>query len=143
MGLDLTCGNVHIKCGSYSSVQKIRYQLLVGLKYYLESFFPEKENLIHYLCSLVKKKDTVQYHKEDSSKNRELGELFLNGFFPFIFHSDSDGCLTPYEAKQFLETWDIVEECIDCPLVKEKDRSFYLYHIFKESIKTGEVIRFS
>ena len=142
MGLDLICGNIHIKCGSYSSVQKIRYELLVGLKYYLEYFFPEKDTLIDYLCSLVIEKDKVQYHKEDSKKNREFQELFLHGFFPFIFHSDCDGYLSSYEAKQFLETWDIIEEYIDSSLLKEKDRSFYLEEIFQKSMKTGEDIRF-
>ena len=142
MGLDLIWGDTNLKCGSYSSVQKIRYELLVGLKYYLESFFPEKEELIDYLCSLLKEKDTIQYHKEDPRKNRKFGELFLDGFFPFIFHSDCDGFLTSYNAKQFLETWDIVEECIDSSLVKEKDGSFYLNDIFQKSIDLCEDIRF-
>ena len=142
MGLDLICGDTNVKCGSYSSVQKIRYELLVGVKYYLESFFPEKEELIDYLCSLLKEKDTIQYHKEDPRKNRKFGELFLDGFFPFIFHSDCDGSLSSYHAKQFLETWDMIEEYIDSPLLKEKDRTFYLNNIFQESIDTGEDIQF-
>lgn len=142
MGLDLICGDIHMKCGSYSSIQKIRHELLVGVKYYLEYFFPEKEDLIDYLCSLLKEKDRIQYHKEDRNKNRELGDLYLDGFFPFIFHSDCDGSLSSYHAKQFLETWDIIEEYIESPLLKEKDRTFYLNDIFQESIRSGEDIQF-
>lgn len=142
MGLDLICGDIHMKCGSYSSVQKIRHELLVGVKYYLESFSPEKEDLIDYLCSLLKEKDTIQYHKENHMKNRELGNLCLDGFFPFIFHSDSNGSLSSYHAKQFLETWDMIEEYIDSPLLKEKDRTFYLNDIFQKSIDLCEDIQF-
>ena len=142
MGLDLFCGEKNVKCGSYSSVQKIRFELLVGVKYYLEYFFPEKEELIDYLCSLLKEKDEIQYHKEDRKKNREFREFDLHGFFPFIFHSDCDGSISSYDAKQFLETWNIVEEFIDSSLLKEKDKTFYLEEIFKESIHTGEDILF-
>ena len=81
MGLDLFCGEKNVKCGSYSSVQKIRFELLVGVKDYLEYFFPEKEELIYYLCSLLKKKDEIQYHKEDRKKIENLENLIYMDFF--------------------------------------------------------------
>ena len=142
MGLDLVCGELNMKCCSYSSVQKIRHELLVAVKCYIEYFFPEKDNLIDYLCSLLKEKNKIQYHKEDKTKNRELELFCLDGFLPFIFHSDCDGTLSSFEAKKFLETWDIVEEYVDSNILKEKDRTFYLKDIFTESIKSGNDILF-
>ena len=141
MGLDIVCINSSQKVGSYSRVQTIRYELLCGLKFYIEMILPTETKLIDYMVSLVEKKNSVQYKQYSLEMERRLGKYSLDGFSAFVYHSDSDGYLTSYEAKQFLNTWkktnSYMEDTIRC-----KDGRFYLQDVFEESIFSGENISF-
>lgn len=141
MGLDLTCGDVYLSCGSYSSIPKIHYHLLAGIKFYLEIMFPEEEKKINYLTSLLKEKNTLQYKKLNYRNMIELGDLCLDGFNFFILH-DVQGTMSYDEAELFLETWELVEEYIDSS-IKNDERKFFLYEVFKESLETKKPIVFS
>lgn len=141
MGLDLTCGKISMRYGSYSSIPKIHYHLLAGIKFYIEMVFPEEEKKINYLTSLLKEKNTLQYKNLNFRDMVELGDLCLDGFNSFILH-DFQGTMSSGEAELFLETWDIVEDYIDSS-IKNEERKFFLYDVFKESKKTQRPIIFS
>lgn len=140
MGLDLICGSVSERCGSYSYVHEIRYLLLCALKEYLEMETTNYNEKVDYLCQLITKENTIQYDKSDPTKHVLFYKKKLNGFFPFIFHSDCDGSLSSYEAKQFLKTFDIVKDYVDYSL--KYDDKFFLDSIFRESISSGQEIHF-
>jgi len=141
MGLDLYCNGVSQKVGSYTNVQKIRYLLLAGIKYYLEMEHDEHENEIHYIMSLMGKRNQVLYNNYSHGKTMELGPLKVKGLFSFILHSDSDGTLCSYEAKEFLKSWNIVKDYMDEEL-KDYDDNFYLHSVFQESVDSDETITF-
>ena len=140
MGLDLICGSVSERCGSYSYVHEIRYLLLCALKEYLEMETTNYNEKVDYLCQLITKENTIQYDKADPTKHVHFYKKKLNGFFPFIFHSDCDGSLSSYEAKQFLKTFDIVKDYVDYSL--KYDDKFFLDSIFRKSISSGQEIYF-
>lgn len=140
MGLDLICGSVSERCGSYSYVHEIRYLLLCALKEYLEMETTNYDEKVNYLCQLITKENTIQYDKADPSKHALFYKQKLNGFFPFIFHSDCDGSLSSYEAEQFLKTFDIVKDYVDYSL--KYDDKFFLDTIFTESVDCDQEIYF-
>ena len=141
MGLDLYCNGISEKCGSYSSVQKIRYLLLVGLKFYLETEHGQEDDAIDYIISLLGIQNEILYRNFSEKSNSVLRKLNIYGFFPFIFHSDCDGSLSSYDAKQFMKTWNITKDYMEEEL-KDFDGNFYLQSIFEESIDSCEEIRF-
>lgn len=141
MGLELYCNGKSEKCGSYSRVQEIRYLLLVGMKYYLEMEHSDKEDEINYIISLMGNNNQIVYEKESKIKNRKLRPLHVSGLLPFIFHSDSDGSLSSYEAELFMDSWEVTKEYMDDSLKYDYDE-FYLEDLFKESIDSGKEIIF-
>lgn len=138
MGLSLYCNEISEKVGSYSNVQKIRHLLLCGLKYCMEMEYPDEN--IDYITSFLTVKDQVNYKNYSRKEEMKLAKLDLGGFSSFIFHSDSDGTLSSYEAKLFMETWELTQEYMDDYL--KINREFYLNDIFTESIQSGETIHF-
>ena len=56
MGLDIACGDLTLKVGSYENVEKIHYLLLVALKDYLEFETEDYDQKVDYLCEIIKKK---------------------------------------------------------------------------------------
>lgn len=139
MGLDLICNDKSQKCGSYSSVQQIRYFLLLSLKDYLEmevvnEIDPHRKDvMVEYIINLIGDKNKINYQKENNPGKQIFKIYNIAGFFPFIFHSDSQGTLNSLEAKEFMETYELVENYISSKL-KNNDGTFYLNSIFKESI---------
>ena len=139
MGLDLICNYKSQNCGSYSSVQQIRYLLLITLKDYLEievvnEIDPlKKDIMVEYIINLIRDKNKIDYEKENHPGKHIFNIYNIAGFFPFIFHSDSKGSLNSLEAKEFMETYELVKDYIPDQL-KNTDGSFYLNSIFEESI---------
>jgi hypothetical protein len=142
MGLDLYCNGVSQKVGSYQSVQRIRYLLLVGMKYFVEMMFPDKKSEIDYLTSLLGNNENIRYEKYSVEKCAAFRCLGIAGFFPFIFHSDHDGFLTSYEAGSFVDAWDLAEDYMDEQHLKDYERKFYLHSVFQESIDSDKNISF-
>lgn len=101
----------------------------------------DKEEEIDYIVSLLGKSNQVVYEKYCSLKNSKLNVLGVYGLFPFIFHSDCDGSLSSYEAKNFMDAWEITKEYMDDSL-KYNDDEFCLQNIFEESIESDEEIFF-
>ena len=141
MGLDIICLHSSQKVGSYNRVQSVRYELLCGLKFYIEMILPMETELIEYMVNLVKEKNSVQYKQYSLEMERRLGKYSLGGFSAFVYHSDSDGSLTSYEAKQFLKTWKKTETYMG-DMLRCKNGRFYLQDVFEESIFSGENIYF-
>lgn len=140
MGLDLTCNDLDVKCGSYERVQEVRYLLLCAVKDYVKNRHSDNDNLINYLQSLLDKKMEINYEKYNEEYQKKLNDLNIGGFTSFIWHSDSDGYLSPYQANKFMQTWNIIKNFADEELKYGQD--FYLDDIFTESIESGKDIIF-
>lgn len=142
MGLDLSCNGLSAKCGSYVRVQKIRRLLLEGIKFYIEMEYPNENDAIDYICMLFGDKNQIVYENFCFEKNQILARINgLDGFLPFIHHSDNSGSLSSQEAKKFMQTWEITKEYMNDEL-KDFERKFYLEFIFLESIQSREDINF-
>ena len=140
MGIDISCGNKMMKCGSYSSIQRIQYHLLCGIKFYIEVIFPDDEEIINYLCSLLKEKNTIQYNKLNLQKFSKLSGYSLGGFEFFFFHP-MEGPIASEQIELFLDTWDIVQDYIDSS-IKNEERKFICDYIFQESKSSGKPVIF-
>ena len=140
MGLDIACGDLTLKVGSYENVEKIHYLLLVALKDYLEFETEDYDQKVDYLCEIIKKKNCIQYDKISNRKNLLFWRDELDGFFPFIFDSELSTTMSDYEAKRFLQTFDIVKDHVHQSLKFVNE--FYLSSIFQESIDSGNEITF-
>ena len=140
MGLDIACGDLTLKVGSYENVEKIHYLLLVALKDYLEFETEDYDQKVDYLCEIIKKKNCFQYDKISNRKNLLFWRDELDGFFPFIFDSELSTTMSDYEAKRFLQTFDIVKDHVHQSLKFVNE--FYLSSIFQESIDSGNEITF-
>lgn len=140
MGLDIACGDLSLKVGSYENVEKTHYLLLVALKDYLELETEKYDDKVNYLCQLIKNRDCVQYDEISKSKNLLFMRDKLDGFFPFIFDSEYTPIMSDDEAERFLHTFDIVKDHVHESLKNEG--SFYLSSIFEESIDSGDSITF-
>lgn len=140
MGLDVACGDVSAKVGSYENVQRTHYLLLVGLKEYLETETENYNEKVDYLSDLIEKPHTVQYQKRNFMKNILFMRDELDGFFPFIFNIGDYGTMSSGEAKRFLETFDIVKDYLHHDLKYDDD--FYLDFVFQEAIDTSSDLTF-
>lgn len=140
MGLDIACGDLTLKVGSYENVEKIHYLLLVALKDYLEFETEDYDQKVDYLCEIIKKKNCIQYDKISERKNFLFWRDELDGFFPFIFDSELSTTMSDYEAKRFLQTFDIVKDHVHQSLKFVNE--FYLSSVFQESIDSGNEITF-
>ena len=146
MGLDAHCNDIFIKCGSYSSMEKIREQLLFSLKDYLECdsecTVANKDELIDILVDSLSSHATIGYENLNQSEYKKLfWRHGLDGFFPFLGIGDQ-GYLSPYEAERFLDTFEKVKEYAHHSL-KDCDEEFVYQSIFEESINSQEKITFS
>lgn len=142
MGLDIACGETTAKVGSYSSVTRIHFLLLAGLKEYLETEQESTdEKRINYLCDILQGKNGICYEKINLQDNLLFSKDNLDGFFSFILYSNQEaGILDSSDARDFLQTFDIVKDYLDEEL--KFDDEFYLNDIFQESDTTGEPIHF-
>lgn len=140
MGLDIACGDLSLKVGSYENVEKTHYLLLVALKDYLELETENYDEKVDYLCDLIKNKNCIHYDEISKTKNLLFMKDELDGFFPFIFDSEYTTTMCDYEAERFLHTFDIVKDYVHPSLKNEDD--FYLSSIFEESVESGNSITF-
>lgn len=140
MGLDIACGDLSLKVGSYENVEKTHYLLLVALKDYLELETENYDEKVDYLCQLIKNKNCINYDEISKSKNLLFMKDELDGFFPFIFDSELSTTMSDYEAKRFLQTFDIVKDHVHHSL--KFINEFYLSSVFEESIESGNSITF-
>ncbi len=153
MGLDLCCGSVSVRVGSYSSVHRVRNYLIQSIINYLKATSEnESNNNLYDLVNISAKKellellgkviidDEINYDNLEKIQ-MELSLINLNGFTCFINHSDYDGMIDSSDADDFIKTLDIVKDYMDTSCYHE-DNEFYLKEIFEESSKTGETIWF-
>jgi hypothetical protein len=153
MGLDLCCGSVSIRVGSYTSVHRVRNFLIESLIRYLEITSEGKStDNVYDLVDFNAKKDLLSLLKRViingeidynylSEITPELSLLNLNGFTCFINHSDCDGMIDSFDASEFIKTLNIVENYMNKEVYFE-DNQFYLKNIFIESSETGDDIVF-
>ena len=138
MGLDLDCNGLSVRVGSYGSVRYVRHFLIDAIKKYIEASneFNNRDKTV--LLEGIEKCYT---------DNTEIGSLNLkdyglNGFECFIHHSDCDGIIRPYDASDFVDLCDKLNDYFDKTSHYFDDDKFYLYDIFKESANSGEDIIF-
>jgi len=111
MGLDLVCGSLSIKMGSYGYVHVQRWGWLQAQKLYLlskASTSVEREQIETLfrpcLLSLSKFSPKLDY----DYIRRHLQSYILPGVFTFVYHSDCEGYWTPEECQEMIETINIL-----------------------------------
>lgn len=141
MGLDLECGNISIRVGSYSTVHDVRKYLLETIINYIK-FSNNFEDIIKEILldeiSNVFSNDKIDYEKFDGL----LMAYELDGFNCFINHSDYNGMIESIEAKKFIDLCDKLNNYFDKNNIYYRNNKFYLYDIFKYSSQTGDDIYF-
>jgi len=133
MGLDLVCGDYHIKVGPYSKFASIRIMWMRAAKTFLEElpfkdeyyvkhpdkinsydynetkkeFMERKQFVINTLQSTIPKDNNVYYDEEKFIQLwflTALTEFDLAGLLYFVYHSDHDGYLSPGQSLDILST---------------------------------------
>lgn len=136
MGLDASCNEVSVKCGSYDSVATMQTELLIGLKDYLEmeSLLEEKEKdpMIDALVEMLQRE--VNY----SQYTNLFWRFELDGFFPFLAIQDQ-GSMTSYEARRFLKTFKMVRSSLRRSVLRD---CAHLRPVFEESIRSDNDVHF-
>lgn len=137
MGLDLECGNISIRVGSYSTVHDVRKYLLETIINYIK-FSNNFEDIIKEILldeiSNVFSNNKIDYEKFDYKK--------LDGFNCFINHSDCSGMIESTKAKKFIDLCDKLNNYFDKNNIYYRNNKLYLYDIFKYSSQTGDDIYF-
>lgn len=142
MGLDASCNDIHVKCGSYDRVSSMHQQLLIGLKFYIEyeSIMNEEKKVIviDILEKMLQDKNELYRELNYNHFKKHFFSYDLDGFFPFLAIKDQ-GHMTSYESKRFLKTLKIVKDYLHLSLLQG---GFVLKNVFRESIKTDEDVQF-
>lgn len=110
MGLDLYCGDVSVRVGSYSTVHVIRNFMIKLLVFWLAhgSHNLSSENvqrLTELFQEMVRNDYDVDYvyiEKNLQTLTREFTRLGWLGLFNWIFHSDCDGTFSSDDSKEVL-----------------------------------------
>ena len=138
MGLDLTCGDIDVRVGSYGFVNILKIYLLETIKNYII-----KNNIDDDLPKEIDEIITngnIDYNKYINIQHK-LIFYNLYGFDCFIYHSDCNGIIESYDSKYFIELYDTLEDYFD----KDNfhygpNNTFFLYNIFKYSANSGQDI---
>jgi hypothetical protein len=139
MGLDLVCGDISIKMGSYSNVHNIRAYWIKA-----EIIYQKQQGNYDIAKAMedVIKKDKYGYKIDYEIFNLLPWDL---GTEKFVYHSDCDGIWTSDESKKILETLDKLRD-IMLKIEEFKyyfcDGEFYLEKILKYSMKNNKIIYF-
>jgi len=140
MGLDLYCGGVYMKMGSYSTVQRVRVRWILAYASYLE-----KEKKQGGGDTIQKLRSVVSSSSEEIDYDRFCQiPLEEEGLSRFVYHSDSDGSWTSEDASYIQETLNkIRDELRELePFHFEEDGEYYLEELLEESVRTGGNISF-
>jgi hypothetical protein len=130
MGLDLICGDVSIKMGSYRRVHVERRMWIEAYnKWVGESLIPiGSDGSIDI--------EALQVYEAES----EIATSVLDGLKRFVIHSDCEGYWSSYDAEAMLTTLDTIHQYFDKE--EDDDEEYYLSEIFKHSVETNEDIQF-
>ena len=137
MGLDLICGDMDIRAGSYSAVHLVRIYLLETIKNYLIK--NDEDNSLIKDIEDLHNGTIIDYEKYDKIRTMLIIED-LNGFDCFINHSN--GVIHPNNASLFVNQCDKLYDYFDRDEYYFDNNQFYLYEIFKHSSDTCEDIIF-
>lgn len=137
MGLELVCDNLSIRVGSYGNVKNVKSFLIDAIKKYIinsKNFFHDKDELLE--------KINQSYEDYTIYENLNLYNYELNGFECFINHSDCSGCISSYDAYNFIKLCNKLNDYFEKNDFYFEDNKFFLYDIFYHSYETGEDIFF-
>jgi len=139
MGLNLECGDMDVRVGSYGTVGSLKIYLLRTIRSYIV-----KNEISDTLPAQID--EIVKGGNIDLNKYNKVKHLFreIGGFDCFIDHSDCGGVIRSYQACDFVRTCDKLNDYFDKgnSFFYNEDR-FYLYDIFKYSAENDEMIYFT
>ena len=136
MGIDFTCGEIDVRCGSYKLFENLKIDLIHAIIKFLKSNYDFEKDLILKLESCVSD-DSLDYEKLNEVID-ELNLYELDGF-RIILDPRTPPIIDTINAEYFMKSYDLVKEYVD-EHFKLEDNKFYMYEVFEESINTGEDI---
>ena len=136
MGIDFTCGEIDVRCGSYKLFENLKIDLIHAIIKFLKSNYDFEKDLILKLESCVSD-DSLDYQKLNEVID-ELNLYELDGF-RIILDPRTPSIIDTINAENFMKSYDLVKEYVD-EHFKLEDNIFYMYEVFEESINTGEDI---
>lgn len=138
MGLNLCCGDLDVRVGSYKNTHNLKIYLIKTIYNYIS-----QNNISDTLSSKIQeviKDDNIDYTKYNDIKN--LLPQGLNGFDCFICHSDCSGIIESHQSMYFINTCNKLQDYFDKNFFFDNNK-FYLYDIFKYSFENDETIYFT
>jgi len=137
MGLDLYCGNMVQRFGSYSIVHKVRILWIKAYSMWLKS--QDKDNSM--LLATIKTDNDINYKKFGTLQIQTMG---FEGLYAFVYHSDCDGSWDVEEVEIILETLNLIKLYLKelSLLFFEENGDYYLEKILKHSLATYNQIEF-
>lgn len=140
MGLDLICGNIGIRVGSYRRVHIERKLWVEAYNNWVATLKEDEEEApIPINSHDYKITEADMEALESHTANTEVAVEILDGLKRFVIHSDCEGYWSPYDAEAMLTTLDTIKQHFDDD---DDDDEYYLTEIFKHSIDTNENIQF-
>ena len=136
MGIDFTCGEIDVRCGSYKLFENFKIDLIHAIIKFLKSNYDFEKDLILKLESCISD-DRLDYEKLNEVID-ELNLYELDGF-RIILDPITPPVIDTINAEYFMKSYDLVKEYVD-EHFKLEDNKFYMYEVFEESINTGEDI---
>ena len=136
MGIDFTCGEIDVRCGSYKLFENLKIDLINAIIKFLKSNYDFEKDLILKLESCVGD-DRLDYEKLNEVID-ELNLYELDGF-RIILDPRTPSIIDTINAENFMKSYDLVKEYVG-EHFKLEDNIFYMYEVFEESINTGEDI---
>lgn len=144
MGLDLLCGSMSIKLGSYGYVHVQRWGWLQANKEYLLStkkMSKEEVESLFQPCLLSKSERSPRLNYPYIQKTLE--PHLLPGVFTFVYQSDCEGYWTPDECQSMLDAIELLRPYfLTISELKEnmEEKEYYLEQIFQHSVHTSNEI---
>ena len=155
MGLDLFCGDQHIRAGSYSTVM---YQFGAILRAYV-LFLEEAEPIHGGINDMDKALQRVENRRRarlikaclfekdgyDEAALCRIRSKLHQGIADLLLGCGSVGSWTPFQAREILQCLERLKPYFSRvpELELNKKGNFYLEPIFRKSAQEGEEIRFA
>lgn len=138
MGLEIYCGDISMKVGSYSEVHRQRVGWLKAEAMRLDEQGEYDQAQLVYEC--------FRNHEIFYGKLKQIRKIVLPGSWAFVHHSDCEGTWESHEAQQILEAIETMRNYLqrtrECS-VRFHDNQYYLERVLRCSAYTGQTIEFS
>ena len=134
MGLDIVCGDLNERVGSYSGVQRQRIA-------WIEAESKRQKSMGNVKAAEAMKKVIVSADEIDYALF-EKTDGWLPGTRAFVDHSDCDGMWDAYEAAEILEAVRLLKPFFETDDYFDEDGEYYLEEILRYAVKHQKDILF-